>query len=127
MIGGFADWYGITALFRKPLGVSFRTEIIPKNREKIFNGLSDMVSEELLTKEHLKGLLNEYDTSKLIIKYVSNNKEYENIKRIVSSAIQESFTKIHSDEASKVTANLIIQNLSQLNLWKILVSPLKYQ
>lgn len=125
MIGGFADWYGITALFRKPLGVSFKTEIIPKNREKIFDGLSNMVSEELLTKEYLKKLLNEYDTSKLILKYASNNKEYENIKKIASSIIKESFDKVHNDEASKVAANLIAQNLTQLNLWKILISAIE--
>ncbi|WPC42604.1 DUF445 domain-containing protein [Clostridium sp. JS66] len=125
MIGGFADWYGITALFRKPLGVSFKTEIIPKNREKIFDGLSNMVSEELLTREHLKKLLNEYDTSKVILKYASNNKEYENIKKIASSIIKESFDKIQNDEASKVAANLVTQNLAQLNLWKILISAVK--
>ncbi|WP_411678978.1 DUF445 domain-containing protein [Clostridium thailandense] len=125
MIGGFADWYGITALFRKPFGVSFKTEIIPKNREKIFDGLSNMVSDELLTKEHLKKLLNEYDTSKLILKYAANNKEYENIKKIISSIIQESFAGIHNDEVSKIAANLIAQNISQFNLWKALISAIE--
>lgn len=125
MIGGFADWYGITALFRKPLGISFRTEIILKNKEKIFNGLSDMVSKELLTKEYLKKLLNEQDASKLIMKYVLNNKEHKNIKKIISSIIEESVTKIHSDEASKVSANLIKENLVQLNLWKILIDHIE--
>ena len=45
MIGGLADWFGVSALFRKPLGIPFKTEIIPRNREKIFNALSDMVGE----------------------------------------------------------------------------------
>lgn len=119
MIGGFADWYGITALFRKPLGVSFRTEIIPKNREKIFNGLSDMVSEELLTKEHLKTLLKEYDTSKLIIRYISKNEEYEKIKKIISLMVEENLPKVNSDEINKISANLIRENLKKLDVWKI--------
>lgn len=33
-VGGFADWFGVTSLFRKPLGVSFRTNLISKSRGK---------------------------------------------------------------------------------------------
>ena len=36
LIGGLADWFVVTALFRKPLGfISYRTEILPRNRERI--------------------------------------------------------------------------------------------
>src|SRR5665648_1284569 len=46
MIGGLADWFAVTALFRRPLGIRpgkiIRTEIIPQNRERIFAALSDI-------------------------------------------------------------------------------------
>ncbi len=31
MVGGLADWFAVSALFRRPLGIPFRTEIIPRN------------------------------------------------------------------------------------------------
>ena len=35
LIGGLADWFAVTALFRKPLGfISYRTEILPRNRDE---------------------------------------------------------------------------------------------
>ena len=34
-IGGLADWFAVTALFRKPLGISFRTNILVRNRQRI--------------------------------------------------------------------------------------------
>lgn len=124
MIGGFADWYGITALFRKPLGISYRTEIIPKNRERIFEGLSSMVSDELLTKDYLKELLNEFDTSKLIIKFVANSNENSDMKELLSIISEESLTKINSEEIGKVSSHLVINNMHQLNLWKIINSSI---
>ena len=33
MIGGLADWYAVTALFTKPLGIPFKTAILPKYSE----------------------------------------------------------------------------------------------
>lgn len=57
LVGGLADWFAVTALFRKPLGIRpgriFRTEIIPRNREQIFQELTHMVQDELLSEEAL--------------------------------------------------------------------------
>ena len=33
-IGGLADWFAVTAIFRKPLGISYRTDILRRNRGK---------------------------------------------------------------------------------------------
>ena len=35
LIGGLADWYAVTALFRRPLGISFKTALIPNSKERI--------------------------------------------------------------------------------------------
>lgn len=121
MIGGFADWYGITALFRKPLGVPYRTEIIPKNREKIFDGLSNMVSEELLSKEYLKSLLEDYDSSKIALKIFSDN-GLDSVKKIINEILKEILDNINEDELVDVSSKLVNNNLEQINLWRIVIS-----
>ncbi len=35
LVGGLADWYAVTALFRKPLGISYKTAILSNSKEKI--------------------------------------------------------------------------------------------
>jgi len=56
LVGGIADWYAVTALFRHPLGQKWipHTAIIPKNRQRIIDGIVDMVENEWLTKEIIK-------------------------------------------------------------------------
>lgn len=123
MIGGFADWYGITALFRKPLGIPFKTEIIPKNREKILDGLVNMVTEELLSKDYLKSFLSEYDTSKLILKFLSEDNGDEDIKKVVGLIIEESL--IGNNSGDFHSSSLFVDRLMEFSLWKALSSSLQ--
>lgn len=116
LIGGLADWWGINKLLRKT---------IPKNKEKIFEGLSNMVSEELLSKENLKLLLKNYDTSKLVIEIVSNNEEYNNIKTVIKEMIEENLNQINIKETEKITSNLIINNLKRFELHKLIFSVIE--
>ena len=41
LIGGLADWYAVTALFRKPLGISFKTALIPNSTTNCGDGPSN--------------------------------------------------------------------------------------
>lgn len=122
MIGGFADWYGVTALFRKPLGVPYRTEVIAKNRENIFNSLSKMVSEELLSKAFLKELIGEYDTSRLLIKHVLDGNYDIGAEKIVKVMLTDFVSGLDSDAAGNTLSSAAVQSLSQLKLSGILIS-----
>lgn len=72
LVGGLADWFAVNALFRRPLGIRpgrvFRTDIIPRNRERIYSALSDMVQNELLSQEALRNKLITYDFAAPVIK-----------------------------------------------------------
>ncbi|MDP4091175.1 MAG: DUF445 domain-containing protein [Bacillota bacterium] len=59
LIGGIADWFAITALYRKPLGFSWHTAIIPRNREKVIDAISNVVQQELLSRQTLKNRIND--------------------------------------------------------------------
>ncbi len=52
MVGGLADWFAVTALFRHPLGLPIpHTAIIPRKKDEIGEGLAGFVSEHFLTTE----------------------------------------------------------------------------
>ena len=72
LVGGLADWFAISALFRRPLGIPFRTAVIPRNRERISQAIIDMVEKELLTRENIKATLYSYDVAALILNYLVN-------------------------------------------------------
>src|SRR3989304_529823 len=56
MIGGLADWFAVTALFRHPLGIPIpHTAIIPARRGKIIDSIVTMVEEDWLSPDVIGG------------------------------------------------------------------------
>lgn len=50
MVGGLADWFAVTALFRHPLGLPIpHTAIIPRNKDRIGEALANFINENFLT------------------------------------------------------------------------------
>ena len=49
MVGGLADWFAVTALFRHPLGLPIpHTAIIPRNKDRIGEALAQFIRENFL-------------------------------------------------------------------------------
>jgi uncharacterized membrane-anchored protein YjiN (DUF445 family) len=49
MVGGLADWFAVTALFRHPLGLPIpHTAIIPRNKDRIGETLANFIKENFL-------------------------------------------------------------------------------
>lgn len=48
LIGSIADWFAVTALFDKPLGFPYHTELLYRNRTQIIDGITRIISEKLL-------------------------------------------------------------------------------
>ncbi|HEY4542679.1 MAG TPA: DUF445 family protein, partial [Noviherbaspirillum sp.] len=52
MVGALADWFAVTALFRSPFGLPIpHTAIIPRNKDRIGEGLSDFLEHNFITQE----------------------------------------------------------------------------
>src|SRR6266496_5085901 len=50
MVGGLADWFAVTALFRHPLGIPIpHTAIIQRKKDQIGRGLGEFVQQHFLT------------------------------------------------------------------------------
>src|SRR5688572_33330247 len=50
MVGGLADWFAVTALFRHPLGLPIpHTAIIPRNKDRIGDALASFLRDNFLT------------------------------------------------------------------------------
>jgi len=53
MVGAIADWFAVVALFRHPLGLRFipHTAILPRNKQRIAQGLSEFIQQNFLSTE----------------------------------------------------------------------------
>lgn len=77
LIGGLADLFGITAIFKKPLGLNwpktiFRTDIINNNREKFINTIVTTLQEDLLSIKKLKEKFKELNIAVVVVLFIKS-------------------------------------------------------
>lgn len=53
LVGGIADWFAVSALFKKPLGFPFHTAILPRRRNVFINSCVKMLQTEFLSKRKI--------------------------------------------------------------------------
>jgi len=64
VVGGLADWFAVTALFRHPLGLPIpHTRILPRSKDRIAKSLSNFVITNFLNREVLEHELAKIDLS----------------------------------------------------------------
>jgi uncharacterized membrane-anchored protein YjiN (DUF445 family) len=55
LVGGLADWFAVTALFRHPMGLPIpHTALLPRNRKRITDALVHTLENDWLTKESIE-------------------------------------------------------------------------
>ena len=88
MVGGLADWFAVTALFRKPLGISYRTEILRRNRPRIMQALVDFASADLLNVENIMAVVREQDMARMMMDYLTQRGGRERLKLVLNEVLR---------------------------------------
>lgn len=58
MVGALADWYAVTVLFKRPMGLPIpHTEIVPRNKDRIAVALGRLTQRNLITPEAIGRLV----------------------------------------------------------------------
>ncbi|HJX74030.1 MAG TPA: DUF445 domain-containing protein [Candidatus Deferrimicrobiaceae bacterium] len=80
-IGGVADWFAVTALFREvriPL-IRRHTNIIVKNRARIVDGIADMVQNRWLSPAVIEEHLGRFSASRALLEYLGDGSRREKL------------------------------------------------
>lgn len=130
MIGGLADWFAVTALFRRPLGIRpgkiIRTEIIPQNRERIFAALADMVQHELLSQDVLRRKLSAWDFSGVLIRILGKQEVKLSVGLLLTNLAEDMVRHMEQGEFMRIIQGLFQENLSSMNLSKTLAEVVEF-
>ena len=114
-IGGLADWFAVTALFRKPLGISFRTQILIRNRKRIMDAIVEFVSNDLLNTRNIMNTVREENTALLLIEYFNHNDGRRKIKNIIFELLVELAAGANTQKLAQSVSPLIQKEISAID------------
>jgi uncharacterized membrane-anchored protein YjiN (DUF445 family) len=103
VVGGLADWFAVTALFRRPLGLPIpHTALIPANWELMAARVGTMVGSRVLTKEYVAQEIARIDVAALIARAATSISS-----RDLEMATRELARWLASELSPKVASDLI--------------------
>jgi len=76
MVGGLADWFAVTALFRHPLGIPIpHTAIIPRNKDRIGDTLAVFLKDNFLTAQVVARRMGRIDVAAAAGRFLSTSSD----------------------------------------------------
>lgn len=103
LVGGLADWFAVTALFRHPLNIPIpHTALLPKNRKKITDAILNVAEKELLNKTSILEKVSNIHITQLILTKLEEQLEKEKTKETVKLFLAHAFQAVEKDKLEKI-------------------------
>ncbi len=119
-IGGLADWFAVTAIFHRPLGISYRTDILRRNRGRIMEALVAFASEDLLSTDNIMRVLEQQNTGTMLAEYFIHRGGREKVHEVVNTILLKSVNDLDSERIARELMPAIKQGISTFPLEDIL-------
>lgn len=125
MIGGLADWFAVTALFHKPLGISYRTEILLRNRHRLMQALLSFVGSDLLSVKHMMKVIGQENMSEMILQYLDKFNGREKVKQISGQLLEAILLEAKAQELACKLALPVRKGLLEADVIELLLKTLR--
>ncbi|MCZ8515585.1 DUF445 domain-containing protein [Paenibacillus filicis] len=121
LVGGLADWFAVTALFRHPLGIPIpHTALLPKNRERVTQALVSSVEQDLLSKESLKNKLAGMHIVPLLLDATERQLGSEQAKLTIVGLADYAIAAVPWDKAAVLLEKELLKQLDAADVRKAL-------
>ena len=124
-IGGLADWFAVTAIFHRPLGISYRTDILRRNRARIMDALVTFASEDLLSTENIMGVIERQNAAQLLADYFLHRGGRKRVHEVVQAVMLKSVNDMDTKRIAGELAPAIKDGLQSLAVEDILPEILR--
>ncbi|WP_300079314.1 DUF445 domain-containing protein [Propioniciclava sp.] len=114
MVGGLADWFAVTALFRHPLGVPIpHTALIPRKKDELAGSLQSFFADNFLTEEIVRERIMD---AHLAAKAGAWAEQEPNARRLVTEGVRISralLDRVDDDTVRSLATDVILPRLAR--------------
>lgn len=113
MVGGLADWFAVTALFRHPLRLPIpHTALIPRRKDELGRSLQDFFTENFLTEEIVRGRVGDAQIAARVGAWLARPGNAERVMRHVARGGASALRRIDDDEIRSVLETILVPQLA---------------
>lgn len=125
VVGGLADWFAVTALFRRPLGLPIpHTAIIPRQKDRIGHLLGHFVQKHFLNRDVLSARLGELQLGQRVGEWMREPAHAAQLARGVASGMARAVDVLPQEEVSALVRQGAMHRLQTVELAPLLADIL---
>ena len=107
-VGGIADWFAVTALFRHPLGIPIpHTAIIPNQKERLGLALGRFFANHVMTENEVSVLLRRLDVPAILHRYLSDPASAKPAAAALTALLPRILATVEDGRARKIVSRII--------------------
>ncbi|MCH4566843.1 DUF445 domain-containing protein [Bacillus sp. ES1-5] len=131
LVGGLADWFAVTALFRHPMGIPIpHTALLPKNRKRVTKGLIHTLENEWLTKESITNKVKEMQLAQMVLQIAEREMQSDAVKKGIVTIAEKAIVSIDTEKLAVVIEKELktyLHTINTSNILQVLVDQLVVQ
>ncbi|WP_182480674.1 DUF445 domain-containing protein [Peribacillus asahii] len=121
LVGGLADWFAVTALFRHPLGLPIpHTALLPNNRKRMSNALVSVVKNEWLSKESIQEKVKHIPFTEKLIAIIAEQMQTDSFRNGLIQLIKKLIRYIDVEKLTPFIKKQITSTLANVEMRKFL-------
>ncbi|MEV8566669.1 DUF445 domain-containing protein [Streptomyces sp. NPDC051322] len=108
MVGAMADWFAVTALFRRPLGLPIpHTAIIPNKKDQLGASLGSFVGENFLSQDVVRARLRAVGIGRRLGAWLAEPEHADRVTAELSTALRGALTVLRDSDVQAVVGEAI--------------------
>lgn len=117
MVGALADWFAVTALFRRPMGLPIpHTAIIPTKKDQLGQSLGDFVGENFLSGEVVRVRLRGVGIGSRLGAWLAEPAHADRVTAELATALRGALTVLRDADVQAVVGEAITRRAEQAEI-----------
>ncbi|MCC2379103.1 DUF445 domain-containing protein [Bacillus wiedmannii] len=131
LVGGLADWFAVTALFRHPMRIPIpHTALLPKNRKRVTKGLIHTLENEWLTKESITNKVKDMQLAQMVLQIAEREMQSDAVKKGIVTIAEKAIVSIDTEKLAVIIEKELktyLHTINTSNILQVLVDQLVVQ
>jgi len=121
MIGGLADWFAVTALFRHPLGIPIpHTAIVAARKDQIGRSLGNFVSRHFLSRDVMAARLSSLRVAEHLAKWLAEPENSRTLAHHAATALASGARMLADEDVQALIDRVLVERIRSTEVAPIL-------
>ena len=114
MVGAFADWFAVTALFRHPLGLKIpHTAIIKRKKDQLGEGLGNFVRENFLSADVIETKLRDAEVASRLGKWLAEPEHAARVAAETATVLRVAVELLNDEDIQHAIDRTIVRRIAE--------------